>query len=151
MANGKKLWFYIFQDPKDTPPPTRVETREERIERRRRERAEQVAYKLEREIATWDPNQLADATADPFKTLFVARIVCILWMSDFNRVVDKIVYSLSYRIMTPLNLSCAVSSKYMVKSLKLLSYMTRRPENLEDTPLLSMNMKGTCTVSTTFF
>ncbi|XP_035794408.1 U1 small nuclear ribonucleoprotein 70 kDa-like isoform X2 [Anopheles albimanus] len=63
-----------FEDPKDTPPPTRVETREERIERRRRERAEQVAYKLEREIATWDPNQLLEATEDPFKTLFIARI-----------------------------------------------------------------------------
>lgn len=41
----------IFQDPAETPPPTRVETREERLERRRRERAEQVAYKLEQEIA----------------------------------------------------------------------------------------------------
>lgn len=41
----------FFEDPKDTPPPTRVETREERLERRRRERAEQVAYKLEQEIA----------------------------------------------------------------------------------------------------
>nr|CAD7262377.1 unnamed protein product [Timema shepardi] len=61
-------------DPKDTPPPTRVETREERLERRRRERAEQVAYKLEQEIAVWDPHSLPLATADPFKTLFVARI-----------------------------------------------------------------------------
>lgn len=63
-----------FEDPKDTPPPTKVETREERLERRRRERAEQVAYRLEREIATWDPNALTDATEDPFKTLFVARV-----------------------------------------------------------------------------
>nr|CAD7424549.1 unnamed protein product [Timema monikensis] len=64
----------IYEDPKDTPPPTRVETREERLERRRRERAEQVAYKLEQEIAVWDPHSLPLATADPFKTLFVARI-----------------------------------------------------------------------------
>lgn len=71
---GVGAFLDLFEDPKDTPPPTRVETREERIERRRRERAEQVAYKLEREIATWDPNQLAEATTDPFKTLFVARI-----------------------------------------------------------------------------
>lgn len=63
-----------FEDPKDTPPPTRVETREERLERRRREKAEQVAYKLEREIAMWDPMQIKEATEDPFKTLFVARI-----------------------------------------------------------------------------
>lgn len=71
---GVGAFLDLFEDPKDTPPPTRVETREERIERRRRERAEQVAYKLEREIATWDPNQAATATEDPFKTLFVARI-----------------------------------------------------------------------------
>ena len=66
-----------FQDPKDTPPQTRVETREERLERRRRERAEQVAYKLEREIAMWDPSQIETTTEDPFKTLFVSRIVRI--------------------------------------------------------------------------
>ncbi|KAG8224359.1 hypothetical protein J437_LFUL004315 [Ladona fulva] len=64
----------FFEDPKDTPPPTRVETREERLERRRREKAEQVAYKLEQEIAVWDPHGIATATGDPFKTLFVARI-----------------------------------------------------------------------------
>jgi len=69
---GNFLGF--FEDPKDTPPPTRVETREERLERRRRERAEQVAYKLEQEIALWDPHNNATATMDPFKTLFVARI-----------------------------------------------------------------------------
>ncbi|XP_055538918.1 U1 small nuclear ribonucleoprotein 70 kDa-like [Wyeomyia smithii] len=71
---GVGAFLDLFEDPKDTPPPTRVETREERIERRRRERSEQVAYKLEREIATWDPTQLAAATEDPFKTLFVARV-----------------------------------------------------------------------------
>ncbi|KAF7272530.1 small ribonucleoprotein particle U1 subunit 70K [Rhynchophorus ferrugineus] len=63
-----------FEDPKDTPPPTRVETREERLERRRKERAEQVVYKLEQEIAVWDPASAANITGDPFKTLFVARI-----------------------------------------------------------------------------
>lgn len=64
-----------FQDPKDCPPPTRVETKEERLERRRKEKAEQVAYKLEREIATWDPNNIESLTEDAFKTLFVARVV----------------------------------------------------------------------------
>lgn len=53
-----------------------METREERLERRRRERAEQVAYKLEQEIAVWDPAGIPNVTADPFRTLFVARIVC---------------------------------------------------------------------------
>lgn len=67
--------IFFLQDPKETPPPVRVETREERLERRRRERAEQVAYKLEQEIAVWDPAGISNVTADPFKTLFVARIV----------------------------------------------------------------------------
>lgn len=49
--SGIAAFLNEFEDPKDTPPPTRVETREERLERRRRERAEQVAYKLEQEIA----------------------------------------------------------------------------------------------------
>ncbi|XP_044747387.1 U1 small nuclear ribonucleoprotein 70 kDa [Coccinella septempunctata] len=71
---GVGQFLNLFEDPKDTPPPTRVETREERLERRRRERAEQVAYKLEQEIAVWDPNNVQNSTADPFKTLFIARI-----------------------------------------------------------------------------
>jgi len=48
---GVSNFLNVFEDPKDTPPPTRVENREERFDRRRRERAEQVAYKLEQEIA----------------------------------------------------------------------------------------------------
>lgn len=71
---GVSQFLDSFEDPKDTPPPTKVETREERLERRRRERAEQVAYKLEQEIAVWDPASAPNSTTDPFKTLFVARI-----------------------------------------------------------------------------
>ncbi|XP_068140658.1 U1 small nuclear ribonucleoprotein 70 kDa [Drosophila tropicalis] len=63
-----------FEDPQDTPLPKTVETRQERLERRRREKAEQVAYKLEREIALWDPTEIKMATEDPFRTLFIARI-----------------------------------------------------------------------------
>lgn len=63
-----------FEDPKDTPPPTRVETKDERKERKRKERAEQIAYKLEQDLALWDPSNAATNTGDPYKTLFVARI-----------------------------------------------------------------------------
>ncbi len=47
-----------------------------RLERKRKEKEEQVAYKLEQEIALWDPNSREESTVtqDPFKTLFVARI-----------------------------------------------------------------------------
>lgn len=62
-----------------------METREERLERRRRERNEQVAYKLEQEIAVWDPAGIPNVTADPFKTLFVARIVSNLFHGDAFR------------------------------------------------------------------
>jgi len=63
-----------FEDPKDTPPPTRVETKDERKERKRRERAEQVAYKLEQDLAMWDPINDSTITGDPYKSLFVARV-----------------------------------------------------------------------------
>lgn len=62
------------QDPADTPEPTKVETRDERMERKRREKAEQIQYKLEQEIALWDPHNSPEATSDPYKSLFVARI-----------------------------------------------------------------------------
>lgn len=82
MPHEKKSRGYLgvakfmadFEDPKDTPLPKTVETRQERLERRRREKAEQVAYKLEREIALWDPTEIKNATEDPFRTLFIARI-----------------------------------------------------------------------------
>ena len=70
----------------------RVETREERLERRRRERAEQVAYKLEQEIAVWDPAGISNVTADPFKTLFVARIVSIIIMIKCNNETIEYIY-----------------------------------------------------------
>eukprot|EP00095_Tigriopus_kingsejongensis_P005097 maker-scaffold161_size295871-snap-gene-0.9 protein:Tk05097 transcript:maker-scaffold161_size295871-snap-gene-0.9-mRNA-1 annotation:"hypothetical protein HELRODRAFT_113249" len=63
-----------FEDPKDTPPPVKAETRDERLARKKREKEEQVAYKLEQEIALWDPSSVPEITTDPFKTLFVGRI-----------------------------------------------------------------------------
>lgn len=71
--------FFLFvslflQDPKDTPPPKRIESREEHLERKRREKAEQVIYRLEQRIASWDPQNNATSTTDPYKTLFIARI-----------------------------------------------------------------------------
>ncbi|CAH1786352.1 unnamed protein product [Owenia fusiformis] len=71
---GVSAFLKDFEDPKDTPPPTRVETKDERKERKRKERAEQVAYKLEQDLALWDPNNIPGGTEDAFKTLFIARI-----------------------------------------------------------------------------
>jgi len=63
-----------FEEPEETPPPTTIESREERLARKKRDKEEQVAYKLEQEIALWDPTANDEATQNPFKTLFVARI-----------------------------------------------------------------------------
>ena len=72
--SGIASYVRLFEDPKDTPAPVKIESREEKMERRKRERAELAAYKLEQGIALWDPSSNSNATLDPYKTLFVARI-----------------------------------------------------------------------------
>lgn len=64
-----------FEDPEETPPPTKVETKQEKLERKRREKAEQNAYKIEQDLAMWNPKENSNSTSDPYRTLFVARIV----------------------------------------------------------------------------
>ncbi|VDM72339.1 unnamed protein product, partial [Strongylus vulgaris] len=66
--------FSLMLDPKDTPPKPIIETRAEKKERRRREKEELLAYKVEQGIAQWNPAENPNATEDPYKTLFVARI-----------------------------------------------------------------------------
>merc|ERR1711872_730073 len=72
--SGIAQFVHLFEDPVDTPAAVQVETRDERKDRRKKEKSEQVAYKLEQEIALWDPNTARNATEDPFKTLFIARV-----------------------------------------------------------------------------
>lgn len=63
-----------FEDPRDAPPPTRAETREERLERKRREKIERRQAVVETELKQWDPHNDLNAQGDAFKTLFVARV-----------------------------------------------------------------------------
>ena len=56
-----------FESPEETPPPKKVETRDQRMARKRRDKEEQVAYRLEQEIAVWEAGQGEDVTTDPFK------------------------------------------------------------------------------------
>ncbi|KPP63177.1 hypothetical protein Z043_118585, partial [Scleropages formosus] len=63
-----------FEDPRDAPPPTRAETREERLERKRREKIERRQAVMETELKMWDPHNDPNAQGDAFKTLFVARV-----------------------------------------------------------------------------
>ncbi|CAK5047204.1 unnamed protein product [Meloidogyne enterolobii] len=72
--NGVAEYVQQFEDPKDTPPKIRIETRDEKRIRKRKERQELMAYKIEQGIATWTPADNPKATSDPYKTLFIARI-----------------------------------------------------------------------------
>lgn len=121
-----------------------METREERLERRRREKAEQVAYKLEREIAIWDPQTLKSCTEDPFKTLFVARIVSLVITLSFIVIIH---FFFLIRITIRPSPSYVVNLKCTARLRKFLSSAIQKHRSPVDTPLLSMNMSVICTVS----
>lgn len=78
----RKAWPYkgvsdclaLFEDPNETPPPTRAETRIEKGERKKKERLEKNKLNLEKATEEWDPNTDPNASTDAFKTLFIGRI-----------------------------------------------------------------------------
>lgn len=78
----KKPWPYsgiaeyvkLFEDPSETPPATRAETREERVARKQQERKERESESLKKKIEEWDLENDPNVEGDPFKTLFVGRI-----------------------------------------------------------------------------
>lgn len=72
--SGIAVYVHLFEDPKDAPPPTRAETKEERMERKRREKIEKRAQEIEEELKLWDAHTDTNVQGDAFKTLFVARI-----------------------------------------------------------------------------
>jgi len=63
-----------LEDPANRPPRPKVETKQERLERKKREKMEMAAYKVEQNIALWDPNTNPEATSDAYRTLFVSRL-----------------------------------------------------------------------------
>uniref|UniRef100_H2ZHW0 U1 small nuclear ribonucleoprotein 70 kDa n=1 Tax=Ciona savignyi TaxID=51511 RepID=H2ZHW0_CIOSA len=71
---GISQYVNLFEDSKDTPPPTRGETKEEKKIRKIREKLEKRNEDIEEEVKTWDPHNDPNAGGDAFKTLFVSRI-----------------------------------------------------------------------------
>lgn len=63
-----------FEDPKNAKPPPKIETKLERRERRKLEKLEIHNQKVREQAAKWNPNDNPNATHDPKKTLFVARL-----------------------------------------------------------------------------
>jgi len=58
----------------EPPPATRGETRDEKEERKKVENKARCESELEDKLLRWDPHADINATGDPFKTLYVARI-----------------------------------------------------------------------------
>ncbi|CAK8698158.1 unnamed protein product [Clavelina lepadiformis] len=71
---GIAPYVNLFEDPKDTPPPTRGEIKVEKKRRRIREKAEKRALEINDELKAWDPHSDPNAVGDAFKTLFISRI-----------------------------------------------------------------------------
>ncbi|CAN6294030.1 unnamed protein product [Urochloa humidicola] len=61
-------------DPEYAPPVPKCETRAEKKARIRNSKLEQGAAKVAEELQNYDPQSDPNATGDPYKTLFVARL-----------------------------------------------------------------------------
>lgn len=66
--------IHRLEDPKDRPAKPKVETKAERLERKKKAKMEMAAYKVEQKMALWDPSNNPEATSDPYKTIFVGRL-----------------------------------------------------------------------------
>uniref|UniRef100_A0A914XU50 U1 small nuclear ribonucleoprotein 70 kDa n=1 Tax=Panagrolaimus superbus TaxID=310955 RepID=A0A914XU50_9BILA len=72
---GLAEYLNLFEaETKPPPPKPHIETKEEKRERWRKEKQELLAYKIEQQIAMWNPADNENATTDPYRTLFVARL-----------------------------------------------------------------------------
>ena len=63
-----------FENPNETPAPTRSLTKAEEKEAKCKFRSEAQILKLEQDLANWDPKSDKNITGDPFRTLFISRI-----------------------------------------------------------------------------
>jgi len=79
--SGVSQYLREFEDPSETPAPTRAETKEERVVRKRQQREERHREKLESAVGSWDLTSDPNIHTDPFKTLFVGRIVSVPYTS----------------------------------------------------------------------
>ncbi|XP_055331785.1 U1 small nuclear ribonucleoprotein 70 kDa-like [Paramacrobiotus metropolitanus] len=100
--HGIGAFLNQFEDPRDAPPPARLESREERRERKKRERQEMMTYKLEQELAKWNPSNL-EFLSDPYKTLFVGRLNYDTSESKLKREFEQYGPVVSVKIVTDPN------------------------------------------------
>jgi U1 small nuclear ribonucleoprotein len=74
--NGIAQFTSAFEDPAtvDYSAFKKIETKEERKERKRKERLAKEEEKISKALKTWDPHKNPKATGDAYKTLFVSRL-----------------------------------------------------------------------------
>ncbi|OAF69911.1 hypothetical protein A3Q56_02274 [Intoshia linei] len=82
--NGVSQLLSNFEDPADTPPAKPFETRKQRNSRIKKERMKKHADDLEKAALMWNPKEMSNASKDPYKTLFVARLSYKLKESDIK-------------------------------------------------------------------
>eukprot|EP00485_Elphidium_margaritaceum_P016502 CAMPEP_0202727328 /NCGR_PEP_ID=MMETSP1385-20130828/185065_1 /ASSEMBLY_ACC=CAM_ASM_000861 /TAXON_ID=933848 /ORGANISM="Elphidium margaritaceum" /LENGTH=360 /DNA_ID=CAMNT_0049393567 /DNA_START=53 /DNA_END=1135 /DNA_ORIENTATION=- len=74
------------KESEESKQPVRVfETMTERLERKKREKEEKHLKLLAEREKSWDPHNNANATKDPYKTLFVARLSYDLAEDDLRK------------------------------------------------------------------
>ncbi|KAI3380579.1 hypothetical protein SNEBB_005901 [Seison nebaliae] len=67
--------YVKFMEEKEVHSPVKkMETRQERQERKRLEKTEQALLQLEKNLAFWNPKTDPNCKSDPYKTLFVSRL-----------------------------------------------------------------------------
>ena len=82
--SGIAQYTKFFGKEEDLPPPKKFETPKERKERLVREKAEKHKKVLAEREKRWDPHNNDNATKDPYKTLFVARLSYELTEDDLR-------------------------------------------------------------------
>ncbi|KAE9553477.1 hypothetical protein FO519_003306 [Halicephalobus sp. NKZ332] len=74
-VQGMAQYLQEFEtEQRPLPEKVHIETRDEKRARRRKDKEELLAYKLEQQIAMWNPADNENATTDPYRTLFVSRL-----------------------------------------------------------------------------
>ena len=71
---GVSRYVNFFESKSQSSRKSDPETKQERHDRRLKERGDRSKRELERKLDKWDPHSDPNASGDPYKTLFVARL-----------------------------------------------------------------------------
>lgn len=84
---GCSQYLDQFEDPKDTPAPVKIPTKEERLEAKTKARQDRVTAALTEAKSQWDP--YSNKEGDAFKTIFVGRLAFEVTESILEKTFDS--------------------------------------------------------------